>query len=68
MLDDDIFVCCSFPGRFLIPEDGESTTNVSQSDIVQAADITTAQKVSTSQLFNMCIIHLPKNKIKFNFL
>ncbi|XP_061170108.1 WD repeat-containing protein 46-like isoform X1 [Saccostrea echinata] len=31
------------PG-FLIPEDGESTTNVSQSDIVQSVDITTAQK------------------------
>lgn len=29
---------------FMIPEDGESTTNVTQSDIVQAADITTAQK------------------------
>lgn len=31
---------------FMIPEDGESTTNVTQTDIIQAADITTAQKVT----------------------
>jgi U3 small nucleolar RNA-associated protein 7 len=29
---------------FMIPDDGESTVNVAQSDIIQEADITTAQK------------------------
>lgn len=53
----------------MIPEDGESTTNVTQSDIVQAADITTAQKVSTSQMSNIYMYYTfakQSNKIQFS--
>lgn len=53
----------------MIPEDGESTTNVTQSDIVQAADITTAQKVSTSQMSNIYMYYTfakQANKIQFS--
>lgn len=63
------YFCFSFPDRFMIPEDGESTTNVTQSDIVQAADITTAQKVSTSQMSNIYMYYTfakQSNKIQFS--
>lgn len=53
----------------MIPENGESTTNVTQSDIVQAADITTAQKVSTSQMSNIYMYYTfakQANKIQFS--
>lgn len=53
----------------MIPEDGESTTNVTQSDIVQAADITTAQKVSPSQMSNIYMYYTfakQSNKIQFS--
>lgn len=63
------YFCFSFPHRFMIPENGESTTNVTQSDIVQAADITTAQKVSTSQMSNIYMYYTfakQANKIQFS--
>ncbi|XP_078327151.1 WD repeat-containing protein 46-like [Crassostrea virginica] len=45
---------------FMIPEDGESTTNVTQTDIIQAADITTAQKH-----FNLDLPHFGPYKCQY---